>query len=59
MIICIDCGEEIDEGSALNGYCEECIDKFVEREESEKKNNDGKFRLPQFDVARLINGDGK
>lgn len=28
-IICIGCGDEVDEGEALNGYCEKCVDKFV------------------------------
>ena len=33
-IICIECGNEVDEGEALNGYCGQCVDKYVAREEA-------------------------
>jgi hypothetical protein len=34
-IICEDCGDEVEEGEALNGYCPRCVDNFVRREETE------------------------
>jgi NMD protein affecting ribosome stability and mRNA decay len=33
-IICKECGDEVDEGEALNGYCDGCVDKFIKREEA-------------------------
>lgn len=34
---CKECGQEHDEGTSLNGYCEECVDRFVAAEERKLK----------------------
>jgi predicted amidophosphoribosyltransferase len=36
-IICKGCGNEIDEGEALNGYCDKCVDKFVKQPDPEPR----------------------
>lgn len=35
-IICEECGNEVSEGEALNGYCSPCVDKFERREEIQR-----------------------
>jgi RNA polymerase sigma factor (sigma-70 family) len=35
-LMCKDCGDEIREGEALNGYCEKCVDLFSRREDAER-----------------------
>jgi hypothetical protein len=47
-IICKECSDEVEEGEALNGYCDKCVDRFIKREESRKK----KDRRPE-DVEDL------
>ncbi len=33
-IVCKECGNEVEEGAALNGYCPRCVDKFQRREKA-------------------------
>ena len=34
-IECKDCGDEIDDGEALNGYCDCCVEKFMKEKAKE------------------------
>ncbi len=34
---CKECGREHEDSTSLNGYCEECVDKFIEVEDRKLK----------------------
>ena len=36
MIECLQCGKEIEEGEALNGYCPKCTDRYIALEKVEE-----------------------
>lgn len=31
-IICEECGNEVEEGEALNGFCPRCVDRWIREE---------------------------
>jgi Zn finger protein HypA/HybF involved in hydrogenase expression len=47
-IVCEECGDEVDEGGALNGYCEKCLDKFIAQSGDERMKIPG-IELPPVD----------
>lgn len=36
-VICKECGNEVDSGEAMNGYCDKCVDKFIAQNDPEPK----------------------